>query len=328
MGFVPRVGKKMSSLPARGGVSAHAGRMVGGTGAHATTPSASHPPVLEKEGSKAGSVILLGALKRLLPALLLVLAAGFATLVHAQDKQAEYQLGPGDTIRVLVFQNPDLTLETRVSENGTISFPLIGNVRIGGMTVARAEQTITDALRTGGFIKQPQVNVILLVSRGNQVSVLGLVSRPGRYPLETFNTRLSEMLAISGGVAPGGADVVILTGTRDGKPFRKEIDMAGMLINNNLQDDIVVAGGDVIYVHRAPMFYIYGEVQRPGSYRVERGMTVRQALAQGGGLTPRGTERGLSLQRRNAEGALETLRPNMDDLVRPDDVFQVRESLF
>jgi polysaccharide export outer membrane protein len=266
--------------------------------------------------------------KRWLPTLLLVLAAAFSLCARAQGMQPEYQLGPGDTIRVLVFQNADLTLETRVSENGTISFPLIGIVRIGGMTIARAEQTIASALRTGGFIKQPQVNILLLVSRGNQVSVLGLVNRPGRYPLETFSTRFSEMLANAGGVAPAGADVVILTGTREGKPFRKEIDIAGMLLNNNLQDDIVVAGGDVIYVHRAPMFYIYGEVQRPGSYRVERGMTVRQALAQGGGLTPRGTERGLSVQRRGADGAIETLRPNLEDLVRADDVFQVRESLF
>lgn len=267
-------------------------------------------------------------LLRWLPTMLLVVAAAFATGVRAQDKQLEYQLGPGDSVRVLVFQNPDLTLETRVSENGTISFPLIGIVRIGGMTVARAEQTIANALRTGGFIKQPQVTVLLMVSRGNQVSVLGLVGRPGRYPLETFNTRLSEMLANAGGIALGGADVVILTGTRDGKPFRKEIDVTGMLLNNNLQDDIVVVGGDVIYVPRAPMFYIYGEVQRPGSFRIERGMTVRQALAQAGGLTLRGTERGLSLQRRSAGGALETLRPNLDDLVRPDDVYQVRESLF
>jgi polysaccharide export outer membrane protein len=267
-------------------------------------------------------------LLRWLPTMLLVVAAAFATGVRAQDKQLEYQLGPGDSVRVLVFQNPDLTLETRVSENGTISFPLIGIVRIGGMTVARAEQTIASALRTGGFIKQPQVNILLVVSRGNQVSVLGLVNRPGRYPLETFNTRLSEMLATAGGMATAGADVVILVGTRDGKPFRKEIDVAGMLLNNDLQDDIVVAGGDMIYVHRAPIFYIYGEVQRPGSFRIERGMTVRQALAQAGGLTLRGTERGLSLQRRSAGGALETLRPNLDDLVRPDDVYQVRESLF
>jgi polysaccharide export outer membrane protein len=267
-------------------------------------------------------------LRQLFSVALLMLAATYGSWGHAQDRSAEYELGPGDSIRVLVFQNPDLTLETRVSESGTISYPLLGIVRVGGMTVARAERTIASGLRNGGFIKQPQVNVLVLVSRGNQVSVLGLVNRPGRYPLETFTTRLSEMLAIAGGVAPAGADIVILTGTRDGRPFRKEIDIAGMLLDNKLENDLVVAGGDVIYVHRAPTFYIYGEVQRPGSYRVERGMTVRQALAQGGGLTPRGTERGLSVQRRGANGAMETSKPNLDDLVRPEDVFQVRESLF
>jgi polysaccharide export outer membrane protein len=262
--------------------------------------------------------------KRFLSIALLMIATASAS--WAQDP--EYRLGAGDTIRVLVFQNPDLTLETRVSENGTISYPLLGTVKIGGMTIARAEQAIANALRTGGFIKKPQVNVLLLISRGNQVSVLGQVNRPGRYPLETFNTRVSEMLALAGGIAPTGGDVVILTGMRDGTSFRKEIDIAAMLLNNKLEDDMVVAGGDVIYVNRQPMFYIYGEVQRPGSYRVERGMTVRQALAQGGGLTPRGTERGLTLQRRGADGAIETSNPNMNDLVRPDDVLQVRESLF
>ena len=267
-------------------------------------------------------------LKKLLPALLLVLAAVFASLAQAQDKQAEYQLGPGDNIRVLVFQNPDLTLETRISESGTISYPLVGTLKLGGLTVALAEQVITGALKNGGFIRQPLVNVILLVSRGNQVSVLGLVNRPGRYPLETFTTKVSEMVAIAGGIATGGHDVAILTGTRDGKPFRREVDIAGMLLNSNSQEDVVVTGGDVIYVHRAPTFYIYGEVQRPGSYRVERGMTIRQALVQGGGLTPRGTERGLSVRRRNAEGAIETISPNLNDPVLPDDVLQVRESLF
>jgi len=267
-------------------------------------------------------------LKRLLPALLLVLAAGFATLAQAQDKQPDYQLGPGDTIRVLVFQNPDLTLETRVSENGTISYPLIGIVRIGGMTVAIAEQTIAGALRTGGFIKQPQVNILLVVSRGNQVSVLGQVTRPGRFPLETFNTRLSEMLAIAGGIAATGGDLVVVTGVRDGKPFHREVDMVGMFLEKRLQDDFVVAGGDVIYVHRQPMFYIYGEVQRPGSYRIERGMTVRQALSQGGGLTPRGTERNLSVYRRGADGVVGSTAVEMNGPVQPDDVLHVRESLF
>ena len=136
------------------------------------------------------------------------------------------------------------------------------------------------------------------------------------------------MIAIAGGIAPTGADVAILTGLRDGKPFRKEIDISGMFLDNKLEDDLVVAGGDVIYVHRQPMYYIYGEVQRPGSYRVERGMTIRQALAQGGGPTVRGTERRVRLHRRAADGKVEILAPDLDGPVQPDDVLYVRESLF
>jgi len=266
--------------------------------------------------------------RRWLTGLLLVLGAAFATSARAQDTVPEYQLGPGDTIRIQVYQNPDLTLETRVTENGIITFPLIGAARIGGLSIAAAEQRIARALQAGAFIKQPQVNILLLQNRGNQVSVLGQVGKPGRYPLETSNTRLSEMLAIAGGIGLGGADVAVITGTRGGKTFRTEIDIASFFLKTAPQVDLVVAGGDVIYVHRAPTFYIYGEVQKPGSYRVERDMTIRQALALGGGPTPRGTERGLSIHRRGADGAIETLSPNLSDRVRPGDVLHVRETLF
>lgn len=278
---------------------------------------------------------------RLLISLLFIVAAGFALPVAAQDKpqappqdrqapdgQSEYQIGSGDNIRIQVFQNPDLTMETRVTENGTISYPLIGSVRIGGMTIPAAEQAIAKALKDGGFIQSPQVNISLLANRGNQVSVLGAVGRAGRFPLETVNTRVSEMMAIAGGIATNGADIAILTGTRDGKPVRKEIDIAGMFLDNKMQDDIVVAAGDVIYVHRMPMFYLYGEAQRPGTYRVERNMTFRQALAVGGGPTARGTERGLRLYRAGADGKVELLRPQLDELIKPDDVLFVTESLF
>ena len=266
-------------------------------------------------------------LKRWLTTLLLLLVTG-ALPAHAQKNQPEYQLGDGDTIRISVFQNPDLTLETRVSENGLITFPLIGNVKIGGMTIPAASAAIAGALRSGGYIQNPQVNIQLLQNRGNQVSVLGQVGRPGRFPLETFNTKLTEMLAMAGGIAATGADIAIVTGTRNGKPFRREIDIPGMFLDNKLQDDIVVAGGDVIYVHRQPMFYIYGEVQRPGAYRIERNMTIRQALALGGGLTPRGTERNLGVYRRSAAGASELSTARLDEPVQPDEVLHVRESLF
>ena len=266
--------------------------------------------------------------QRLFRNLWFVLVAAFTLGVNAQDRQAEYQIGAGDNIRIAVFQNPDLTIETRVTENGSISYPLVGTVRIGGLTIPAAEQVIAKALRDGNFIQQPQVNIALLANRGNQVSVLGQVGRPGRFPLETFNTRLSEMIAIAGGLAATGADIAILTGTRDGKPLRKEIDVPGMFLDNKLQDDLIVAAGDVIYVHRMPMFYIYGEAQRPGAYRVERNMTVRQALVIGGGPTVRGTERRLRLYRLGADAKMAILSPDLNDLVKPDDVLYVNESLF
>lgn len=256
-----------------------------------------------------------------------LLIAGAVSWAQAQG-QAEYQLGSGDNIRIVVFQNPELTLETRVSEAGTITFPLIGTLRLGGLTLAAAGQAIARALAAGNFIANPQVNVLLLQNRGNQVSVLGQVNRPGRFPLETVDIRLSEMLAIAGGIAASGADVAILTGIRNGQPYRKEIDIASMFLGSGIQDDLVVAGGDVIYVHRMPMFYVYGEVQRPGSYRVERGMTVRQALALAGGPTNRGTERGIRIYRRGSGGGVETLSPDVNDAVQPDDVLQVRETIF
>jgi polysaccharide export outer membrane protein len=260
--------------------------------------------------------------------LLFAVAMGFAFCANAQDRHPEYELGSGDNIRIQVFQNPDLTMETRVTENGTITYPLVGSVKIGGMTIPAAEQRIAKALKDGGFIRSPQVNIALLQNRGNQVSVLGAVNRAGRFPLETFSTRVSEMIAIAGGISPTGADVAIVTGMRDGKPLRREIDIASLFFENRLHDDLVVAGGDVIYIHRMPVFYIYGEAQRPGSYRVERNMTVRQALVVGGGTTPRGTERRLRLYRRGAGGQTETLSPDLNDLVLPDDVIYVNVSLF
>jgi polysaccharide export outer membrane protein len=267
-------------------------------------------------------------MERTIRSVLLAALAMLALAASAQETQGDYQLGPGDNIRINVFQNPDLTLDTRVSEGGSISYPLIGSVDLGGMTISAAETKIASALKDGGFLLQPQVNIVLQQVRGSQVAVLGQVGRPGRFPLETFNMHLSDILSQAGGIAPGGGDTVILTGVRDGKPFDREIDVAGIYLNKHRENDVMVAGGDVIYVHRSPMYYVYGEVQRPGSFRVERGMFVMQALAQAGGPTLRGTENRLRLYRRNAAGELEKLSPELTDEVKADDVIYVNESLF
>ena len=240
----------------------------------------------------------------------------------------DYRLGSGDAIGVQVYQSPDLTVDARVSESGVITYPLVGNIQLGGLTISEAEKKIADALRTGGFVKVPQVNIVLRQVRGNQVAVLGQVSRPGRFPLETFNTRVSDMLAAAGGATPTGDDVLIVTGQRNGQPFRKVIDIPALFLNEKTDEDILVSGGDTLYVNKAPMFYIYGEAQRPGPYRIERGMTVMQALAQGGGPTARGSQNRLRLHRRDTAGTVVESVPNLTDTVKSDDVLYVRESLF
>ena len=276
-----------------------------------------------------------GRLMRWLAASLAVLASIAWGTVHAQTPPpgsaaavAEYRLSAGDTIRVTVFQNPDLTLEARVGETGMISSPLLGAVKLGGLTVAQAEKAIADGLRVGNFVKQPQVSVIVTQVRGNQASVLGQVNRPGRFPIETVDLRMSDLLAFAGGISPGGADIVTLVGTRDGKPFRVEIDLPALFRDASRSSDLIVQNGDALFVDRAPTAYIYGEVQRPGPLRVERGMTVMQALATGGGLTLRGTEKGMRIHRKGADGKVQVIQPALDDPIREGDVVYVRESLF
>lgn len=242
--------------------------------------------------------------------------------------QRDYVLGPGDVVRVNVFQNPELTLEARVSETGSISYPLLGQVRLGGMSVVSAEKAIADGLRQGNFVKQPQVSVMVMQVRGHQASVLGMVNKPGRYPIEVTGLRLSELVALAGGVAPNGSDVATLSGQRDGKPFRVEVDLPNLFGATAPTADPIVLNGDVVYVDRMPVFYIYGEVQRPGALRLERNMTVMQALAAGGGLTQRGTAKGLKLHRRGADGNVQVFQPTMDSTLRDSDVIYVRESLF
>lgn len=240
----------------------------------------------------------------------------------------DYRLGAGDAIGVQVYQNPDLSVDARVSESGVISYPLVGSVQLGGLTIAEAEKKIAAALRSGRFVNAPQVNIVLRQVRGNQVAVLGQVNRPGRFPLETTNTRVSDMLAAAGGTTATGADVLIVTGERGGQPFRRVIDIPALFLNQNSDEDVLVSGGDTLFVNKAPMFYIYGEAQRPGPYRVERGMTVMQALAIGGGPTARGSENRLRLHRRDASGKVVEAVPALTDLIRGDDVLYVRESIF
>jgi polysaccharide biosynthesis/export protein len=260
----------------------------------------------------------------------MLLVAGAAMLAAALPACAAPRgaLGPGDQVRITVFQNPDLTTEARVSEDGTIVFPLIGEVALGGRTPAEAGLRIAERLKEGKFLNNPQVGVSVMQVRSRQVSVLGQVGRPGRYALDDAGTKLTDVLALAGGITPAGDDTVTVMGERDGKPVRVDVDVAAMIRGGDASADFEVRNGDTLFVQRAPVFYIYGEVQRAGAYRFEPGMLVMQAISLGGGLTARGTERGLEIHRRMPDGTVRRLDARPTDPLEPDDVVYVSESLF
>jgi len=240
----------------------------------------------------------------------------------------DFLLGAGDSIHISVFRSPEFMLDTRVNEDGTITYPLIGNIRVAGLSIPAAEELIVNKLSAGGFMQDPQVNITIVTVRGNLVSVLGQVNQPGLFPLDPANLRLSEVLALAGGVAATGGDTVVVMGERAGKPYRKEVNLASIYLDNKPQDDVFILGRDEIYVPMAPKFYIYGEVQRAGAYVLVRGMTVMQALSQGGGLTLRGTERNLLLTRTAPDGEVTDIHPAMFDRIQANDVIHVNESIF
>lgn len=259
---------------------------------------------------------------------LLLLLGSVTQMTHAEQKIYDDKLGPGDLIRVFVYKNTDLSAEFRIQENGRVTLPLVGGLALAGLTLPEAEKRIADALITGGFLHAPQVSVTIVTARKRQAVVLGHVVKPGPVSLDYVNTRLSDVLAAAGGIAASGGDLVVVTGQRDGKERRREINIAEVFTRGDNAADVLVEGGDVVYVQRAQVFYAYGEVQRPGAYRLENQMTIQQALVTAGGLSKRGTENRVRLQRRKGDGSIDEMSPKLTDVVQPDDVIFVRESLF
>jgi polysaccharide biosynthesis/export protein len=236
----------------------------------------------------------------------------FASAALAQTEK----LGVGDAVRVTVFQQPDLTTEARINERGIIAVPLIGEVKLSGLSPAEAGARIAESLKQGKFLKNPQVAVALTTLRSRQVSVLGLVARPGRYALDDTSSQLADVIAAAGGISATGTDTV--TVLREGKEHKIPV----------LSKPFELKGGDTISVERAPVFYIYGEVARSGAYRVEPNMTVMQAIAAGGGITPRGSDRRLKLRRPAGNGKVIETDAKLHDTVKADDVIFVKEALF
>jgi polysaccharide export outer membrane protein len=159
--------------------------------------------------------------------------------------------------------------------------------------------------------------------------VIGEVNKPGKYPLEKTST-VVDLLSLAGGVSVNGGDKAILIrpAKKGGKETKTEIDLYALFQGSDSKH-LEVQSGDIIFVPRAQVFYVYGEVQRPGMIRLERNMTVTHAISAAGGLTPKGTENGIKLKRRDAQGAMQTIDDvDPEEQVKPDDILYVRESWF
>ncbi|BBO99529.1 polysaccharide export protein EpsE [Sulfuriferula nivalis] len=248
----------------------------------------------------------------------------FTLPAHAK----EYLLGAGDVVHITVYDHPDLLVDAaQIDEDGNLSVPLIGATPVAGLTTSAAQKRIESALVKGGFIINPHINLIVQQYRSKQISVLGQVNKPGKYALES-TSNVSDLLALAGGISPLGSDNIILIHKVDGKLQQTPINTLALFKGGKLDLNYTIADDDILYVPRAEVFYIYGEVQKPGAYRLEKNMNIMQAISLGGGITLRGTERGVQIRREDDNGKPVVIPADAMATVQPDDVIYVKESLF
>ena len=251
--------------------------------------------------------------------LALILLMGFSNL-HADD----YKLGPADLLHITVFDHPELAQDALVSQSGNISFPLVGVITVQGLSTREVEVLLAKKLVQGAYIKNPQVSVMIGDYQSQKVVVIGQVNKPGQYPL-TESRKVLDILSAAGGLLPdSSADTAALV-HHDGTV--QTVDLV-KLLSGDLSTNFDVRNGDTLSVPAATKFYIYGEVQRPGVYKLTRNLTVSQAISVGGGLTKHGTERRAIVKRRDADGKENTYSAKPSDLLQADDILMIKESWF
>jgi polysaccharide export outer membrane protein len=250
-----------------------------------------------------------------------------AELTEAASAVPLLQLGPGDAVQISVYGQPDLGATVYVADDGTVPVALAGAVKVGGLSPADAARRIEDALRNGKFVNDPHVTITVSQSRSQRVSVLGEVGTPGRYAIDSHTTVL-DLLAQAGGTRDTGSDTLYLVRTgADGKSTRYPISLRGLSDVGSALPSQYLQGGDVIVVPKAEQFYLYGEVKTPGVYRFEANTTLEQAITRAGGLTPQGSARRIEVKRTHAGKEVVT-GMKLDDIVQPNDVIRVKESIF
>jgi polysaccharide export outer membrane protein len=266
------------------------------------------------------------------PFLFLFVMLAVFLLTVAPGHTDEYVIGEGDLLKIAVYDNPDLTADTRVSGDGKITLPLIGEVTVTGLTAAAAQKVIAEKL-ADGYIRKPQVTVFITEYRSKKVTTLGEFTKPGLIELRG-NSTLMEVISNAGGITVNASDTLIIkrknpqvgTGT-PAEDLSIVVDLNRLLEKGDISTNIMVKDGDSIYVPRAAFIYVTGEVKTPGAYKVTKGLTVLRSITLAGGFTQRAAKNSTSIVRKSDKGEA-SLPARMEDLVNPDDIIVVPESFF
>jgi polysaccharide export outer membrane protein len=260
----------------------------------------------------------------------LIVSAIFLILSASAFAAQDYLIGVQDVLRITVFEYDDLRTETRVNGDGKITFPLLGEIEVKNLTTSQVEKVIAGKLAESNIVKDPQVQVFVQEYKGRKVTIIGEVMKPGQYEISGPTTIL-DLLSLSLGMSPNAGYMVTV--------FRKETDAKGkentkklsldvdsLLNSGDLSQNIEIQSGDMVYVPKA-VFYVYGEVNKPGAYRLEKGITVKRAISLAGGLTPRGSHYRITITRKEADQE-KTKGADIDDTVQVEDIIRIKERIF
>ena len=247
------------------------------------------------------------------------------------DIRGTYTVGPTDILKITVFNEPDLTVSVRIDDDGSISYPLLGRLSVAGRTVRDIEDTLRRLL-LDGYVRNPQITVEVEQFRSHTIFIVGEVRNGGKYPLQGEMTLL-EVLALAGSVtAEASSEISVLRPKNRSMVGPASPDDAVEILRANLEDmktgkmsaNIPLQDGDTIYVPPAERFYVSGLIRNPGSFKYVRGITVQQAIAVAGGLSERGSDRGVKLRRVMGDQQ-KLIDVKLTDVILPGDTIIIRQ---
>jgi polysaccharide export outer membrane protein len=266
-----------------------------------------------------------------LVAFVLCSAGLFAQSEPARDNN--YSIGPGDRLRIALWNQANVSGEYAVDGDGAFTFPLIGRVVANGLTTSALEAELRRRLGDG-FYRNPQVTVAVVEYRSQRFYVMGSVRNPGTHPLTGAMT-LIEALTRAGSTTGDAADqLLILRSPHAQGPVLPGQDAGASVIRVDLRQlsggqptDVSLQDGDTIYVPRASTIYVYGEVRRPGNYPIPDGTTIRQVLSLAGGLTEFGADNRIHILRL-VKGKEMEMKVKLNDKVESGDTVVVPQRYF